>query len=253
MPVLAPDYTELFGAWGRAYDSAFAVQSDTHDDELRALVGMARLRGDEIVCDVPAGGGYLARALPPGVRVIACETVAAFAAACPRRPGYLAVRVGAMEALPLPDGSVDRVLSHAGVHHCPDKRALLAEWSRVLRPGGGLALSDVTKGSAPSIFLDGFVGAHSARGHSGIYLDDAFERAFDGTGLVLEEDVEIAMHWRFASETALAEFCRRLFVLEELTDRAIVRAAERILGVERSAEGRVAMRWSLRHVYARKR
>jgi ubiquinone/menaquinone biosynthesis C-methylase UbiE len=43
------------------------------------------------------------------------------------------------EQLPLPDGFFDLVLGHAVLHHLPDLERALAEFARVLKPGGTLA------------------------------------------------------------------------------------------------------------------
>lgn len=51
---------------------------------------------------------------------------------------------GDIEALPLPDDSVDHVISNGVINLAPRKARVLAECARVLRPGGKLTLADLT-------------------------------------------------------------------------------------------------------------
>jgi ubiquinone/menaquinone biosynthesis C-methylase UbiE len=51
---------------------------------------------------------------------------------------------GDMEAIPLPDRSVDHIISNGVINLAPRKARVLAECARVLRPGGKLTVADLT-------------------------------------------------------------------------------------------------------------
>ncbi|MEX5719896.1 class I SAM-dependent methyltransferase [Geodermatophilus maliterrae] len=64
--------------------------------------------------------------------------------ACADLADRVTFRVGDATALPVDDGSVDLVVDFHALHHVEDWRTAVAEAARVLRPGGLLALTEMT-------------------------------------------------------------------------------------------------------------
>ncbi len=169
MSELSPDELQLqfHEVECHTYDERFGISYDEHS--AREAAGEAsRLLGDArygTVLDVGCGTGYLGLGLAhvgsvtdlhlvdlsPGMLQRARENAASL--------GVDATFVQATATeLPYPDHSVDAVVTRGVLHHLHDVPAALAEWRRVVRPGGPvLALSE------PTPWADR-VGGLSARG-----------------------------------------------------------------------------------------
>jgi arsenite methyltransferase len=110
-------------------------------------------RPGEVVLDHACGAGMdlllAARRVGPRGRAIGVDLTPAMVERARRgaRAAGLAERVtitqGTYEQLPVADGSIDVVISNGVLNLAPDKRVVLAEIARVLRPGGRLMLADV--------------------------------------------------------------------------------------------------------------
>ena len=113
---------------------------------------VADLHPGEVVLDLGSGAGgdalISARRVGPTGRVIGLDmttemlTLARANAAAARVDNVEFVH-GYLEEIPLPDDSVDVVLSNCVLNLAADKNLVLAEAARVLRAGGRLAFSDV--------------------------------------------------------------------------------------------------------------
>ena len=64
--------------------------------------------------------------------------------------GRVRFRVGDAERLPLDEASVDAVICECAFCTFPDKRAAAQEFARVLKPGGRVGLSDITREPGPA-------------------------------------------------------------------------------------------------------
>jgi arsenite methyltransferase len=107
---------------------------------------------------------------------------------------------GHIEEIPLPDASVDVVISNCVINLSGDKQAVLDETARVLRPGGRFAVSDVI--ADPD--MDRATRADMAQWTgciAGALTRDEFEQALTNAGLV---DVEIRETHRVHEHAASA-------------------------------------------------
>jgi SAM-dependent methyltransferase len=119
------------------------------------LAELAGLEPGERVADIAAGPGASARLLARtfGVQVLGVELAAATVERARRDTADDRVRFacGDAGALPLRDGAFDVAMSECSLCTFPDKPRAVAEMARVVRPGGRIALADVTAdtGSLP--------------------------------------------------------------------------------------------------------
>lgn len=115
----------------------------------------AEIAPGDTVLDVGCGAGIdsilAAHRAGPSGRVIALDFLPEMLARAEKAVAEaelanIEILEGDMEDIPLPDASVDHVISNGVINLAPRKRRVLAECARVLVPGGRLAVSDLTVG-----------------------------------------------------------------------------------------------------------
>jgi ubiquinone/menaquinone biosynthesis C-methylase UbiE len=138
----------------RSFFEATATEWDTmrltyYDERvIETLADAIAVDDTQTVLDVGTGTGFIAAGLSSRAhRVIAIDNSPAMLEVARANLAHLdidnvEVDEGDLTQLPLDDGSVDAAVANMVLHHAEDPAGMLAEMTRVVRPGGWVAITD---------------------------------------------------------------------------------------------------------------
>jgi SAM-dependent methyltransferase len=162
----------------------------------------ANLRPGETVVDLGCGGGLdvllAALKVGPAGRAIGIDMTPAMierARANARQPVQgrrltnVEFHLAAIDRLPLPDDSVDCLVSNCVINLAPDKPAVFREMFRVLRPGGRVAVSDIALKKPLPAEMAGTVEAYIGCIAGALLIAD-YERGLREAGFEAEQIIE---------------------------------------------------------------
>ena len=168
---------------------------------------LAQLHAGEVVLDLGSGGGIdvilSARRVGPTGKAYGLDMTDDMLALARKNAAEAGVPnveflKGHIEAIPLPDASVDVIISNCVINLSADKGRVLAEAFRVLKPGGRFAVSDVVvRGEVPAAVrrsMELWIGCVA-----GALEESEFRRLLAGAGFT---DVEIEPTRMYRSEDA---------------------------------------------------
>jgi ubiquinone/menaquinone biosynthesis C-methylase UbiE len=137
---------QRFNRWSRTYEESY-LQRIFFDRVHRSLLTLVAHRSEpKALLDVGCGTGRLLRAVGvrwPAAALYGVDPAEGMIRVARRSTPEATFQVGYAESIPLPDASVDVVLSTISFHHWRDHAAGVREVARVLQPGGYFFLTDM--------------------------------------------------------------------------------------------------------------
>jgi ubiquinone/menaquinone biosynthesis C-methylase UbiE len=153
--------------------TGYATWSATYDDGTNPLIAVEEPHVRAILDGLPAGravdaacgtGRYSSYLVGAGHRVVGVDSSPDMLAKAHAKVPTATFALAELSALPLADDAADLVVCALALPHVPALTPVLAEFARVLRPGGHLVLSDI---HVQSLYLGGIASAAGPDGRKG--------------------------------------------------------------------------------------
>lgn len=224
-----PDHVEVV----RQQFSGQATRFEQHmlnlrnNEQMMWIVENLKLRAGDVVLDVAAGTGLVARALAPQVqKVVALDATPAMLEQGRRlsqQEGLtnIVFKEGTAEHLPYPDDSFDIVTCRLGIHHFQQPEVQAKEMVRVCRPGGQVVVIDIASAEDEEVAalhnrLERVRDPSHTRALSPVELRHLAEGC--GLGIVRSTMIDLIQNLRSWMEVTGTGVAERRFILGKLSE-----------------------------------
>ena len=141
-----------FGIWFLGSQTWVQFVLEVAINDLKRLIGQPKPSGFQVMLDVGCGQGksfkFLKNSFDPAILIgidADAETLEKARVQAQHDEMEVQLMLGNGDALSLPDHSVDAVFCHQTFHHLVEQEKAIAEFYRVLKPGGRLLFAESTR------------------------------------------------------------------------------------------------------------
>lgn len=229
------EYKHIFRHRGQAYDSAMNLYPDARNKEFESLFARHPLKNNETILDIPSLGGYLKKYCLKDTNVLYLDFAESI-------NGVSVVSPYAKWGIP----NVDRIVCLAAIHHIEKLDLFLNNISLHLKDKGLVHLADVSVNSDISLFLDEFVGKYTSTGtHKGLYYD--WNTITFPKNLSRLNISDIDCNWIFKSIHDMANYCKLLFDLRNISEKEILAGLKKYVGYK-EIDNHTILNWHLTYI-----
>jgi ubiquinone/menaquinone biosynthesis C-methylase UbiE len=243
---------EFRGTRSRLYKEIMNEMPEAREEERNlALDSLKPIQGEKIL-ETGAGSGFfslsIANLISPGV-LIATDPSSEQLQGLKECKNIISHPCGA-DTLPvgspgLEEGSFDAIWSGGSFHHVPQKTKSFQDFSRLLKSGGRVVISDVFFGSSLSRHFDMEVAKYCVTGHEVAFLSKEFADSLCYiTGFEKPQFRDVVIQWRFKTRDDVGLFLYKIHAMTKSSPKECLKSAEAILGVEEK-NGMYCLNWPL--------
>ncbi|MGH1485283.1 MAG: class I SAM-dependent methyltransferase [Cellvibrionaceae bacterium] len=245
---IKPPYNSIFDIRAKSYHQAMTTWPETRRNEFDIAVKLANIKDNNIIVDIPSGGGYLSDFIPSENDIYHIETSINFAKLSKTQTDHYVILTDE-QSIPIKNNTIDNIISIAGLHHTNNKSAVFTDMYRILKTKGNAVIADVNYNSKTATFLDKFVNSYNSIGHKGDYFNCNTTAQIKNCGFSIAEDFSKEYYWVFNNKKQMANYCQLLFGLDQASEDEVIDGIAEFLGFTED-NNKVNMRWELRFIKA---